>query len=283
MNQPSIDLYRQMGVDLSREPLAIGVCAQHCNGGFAVDDWLESNIKRLFIIGELAGTHGVKRPGGSALNAGQVGGLRAAQRIANVYNSPGMKHDTYSVLALPVVRRVVSEIEKIKSGSGGRRHLREKEKIQKRMSEYAGMVRSRQGLERALVEAEEQWEAMKGKCLKGGKKYLAAFEVRELALAGRAFLEATLTAIKKGSGSRGSHLVLNSKGKLPHPDLGREWRYLSENKKMREAILGIEYDIKNDSFRCRSRKPRRGKTTEAWFENTWAEYRRGDVFRKRGD
>ena len=35
----------------------------------------------------MAGTHGVKRPGGSALNAGQVGGIRAAEYIANVYSA----------------------------------------------------------------------------------------------------------------------------------------------------------------------------------------------------
>ena len=85
MNPPSIDLYRNRGVDLSREPLEIAVCAQHNNGGFAVDRWWESNVPHLFVIGEQAGTHGVKRPGGSALNAGQVGGLRAAQRIAHAY------------------------------------------------------------------------------------------------------------------------------------------------------------------------------------------------------
>ncbi len=33
-------------------------------------------------VGEAAGTHGVCRPGGSALNAGQVGSERAARYIA---------------------------------------------------------------------------------------------------------------------------------------------------------------------------------------------------------
>ena len=83
MNQPSIDLYAEAGVDLRKGPIEIGVCSQHCNGGFAVDAWWESSLPRLFILGEQAGTHGVTRPGGAALNSGQVGGLRAAQRIAS--------------------------------------------------------------------------------------------------------------------------------------------------------------------------------------------------------
>ena len=81
MNPAAIDLYNQWHLDLSQEPLEIRVCAQHNNGGFAVDAWWESSLPHLFVIGEQAGTHGVTRPGGSALNSGQVGGLRAAQHI----------------------------------------------------------------------------------------------------------------------------------------------------------------------------------------------------------
>ena len=43
------------------------------------------NIRHLFPVGEVNGSHGVYRPGGSALNAGQVGGLRAAEYIAHRY------------------------------------------------------------------------------------------------------------------------------------------------------------------------------------------------------
>ncbi|MCP4640326.1 MAG: FAD-binding protein, partial [bacterium] len=109
MNQPSIDLYKGMGVDLFEEPIPVGVCSQHCNGGFAVDAWWESNVKRLFVIGELAGTHGVKRPGGSALNSGQVGSIRAAQRIAHIHYERGLGTDDFAALATPTVEGLVSE------------------------------------------------------------------------------------------------------------------------------------------------------------------------------
>ena len=82
MNAPAIALYQQKGVDLRKEYLEIALCAQHCNGGVAVDLWWQSSVKGLFAVGECAGTHGISRPGGSALNAGQVGALRAAQYIA---------------------------------------------------------------------------------------------------------------------------------------------------------------------------------------------------------
>lgn len=87
MNAPAIALYQQKGVDLRREYLEIALCAQHCNGGVAVDLWWQSSVKGLFAVGECAGTHGISRPGGSALNAGQAGSLRAAQYIAQYPNT----------------------------------------------------------------------------------------------------------------------------------------------------------------------------------------------------
>lgn len=82
MNLPAIELYAGKGVDLSKEYLEIALCAQHNNGGIAVDAWWQTSVKGLFAVGECAGTHGVSRPGGSALNAGQVGSLRAAQFVS---------------------------------------------------------------------------------------------------------------------------------------------------------------------------------------------------------
>ena len=82
MNIGAIELYLSHGIDLSREKLAIAVCVQHCNGGVDIDaDW-QSRIEGLFVAGEAAGTFGVCRPGGSALNSTQVGSLRAAEKIA---------------------------------------------------------------------------------------------------------------------------------------------------------------------------------------------------------
>ena len=82
MNPKAIALYRDNGIDLYKEPLRIAVCAQHCNGGIAVDANWESTVKGLYVVGEAAGTFGVYRPGGSALNATQVGSMRAAEHIA---------------------------------------------------------------------------------------------------------------------------------------------------------------------------------------------------------
>ena len=100
MNLGAIELYRANGIDLESEPLEIAVCAQHCNGGVAVDAHWESNIKGLFAAGESAGTFGVYRPGGSALNATQVGALRVAEHIAE----QALRPTSLPQWQLPVIR-----------------------------------------------------------------------------------------------------------------------------------------------------------------------------------
>lgn len=82
MNEPAIQLYLSKGLDIQKDYLEIALCAQHNNGGISVNLWWETEVEGLFAVGECAGTHGITRPGGSALNAGQVGSLRAAQMVS---------------------------------------------------------------------------------------------------------------------------------------------------------------------------------------------------------
>src|SRR5690606_12783668 len=82
MNPLAIELYRRYKIDIATEPLEFAVNNQHMNGGIRVDVWGRSNLAGCYAIGEAAGTHGVTRPGGAALNAGQVFGTRAAEHIA---------------------------------------------------------------------------------------------------------------------------------------------------------------------------------------------------------
>lgn len=83
LNPKAVKLYADHGIDLYSEPLEISVCAQHNNGGIRTDINSETSVKNLFAAGEAAGKFGVCRPGGSALNDTQVGGLRAAKYLAD--------------------------------------------------------------------------------------------------------------------------------------------------------------------------------------------------------
>ncbi|MCX7015065.1 MAG: FAD-binding protein [Candidatus Sumerlaeota bacterium] len=280
MNPLSVQLYRERGVDLWKEPLEIAVSAQHCNGGFAVNGWWESDIQHLFVIGELAGTHGVKRPGGSALNSGQVGALRAAQRIAHLYAGRGPSPDDFERAAQSTVSRFVSEIRRVEQpDSAALPHEQAKREIQRRMSEFGGPIRSLAGTRRALAEALEQW---RGICDRGIRQsragWLQAWETRELALTQLAFLHAIQALLERGEGSRGSHLVTDANGALPHPSLEDHWRLLPENPALRNEILSIAYDAATDSFRSRVEAVRPIPEDHSWFENTWRDFREGRVF-----
>jgi len=109
MNEGAIELYASHGIDLYAERLEIAVCAQHCNGGVSVDGNWQTEITGLYAAGEAAGTFGVYRPGGSALNSTQVGSLRAAEHIASQearvpatvhYTLPVIKHGESNVASL---------------------------------------------------------------------------------------------------------------------------------------------------------------------------------------
>ena len=82
LNSKAIDVYLRQGIDINKDLLRIAVCVQHNNGGVYTDNNFESDIKGLYVTGEAAGTFGLSRPGGSALNDTQVGGLVAAKHIA---------------------------------------------------------------------------------------------------------------------------------------------------------------------------------------------------------
>ncbi len=81
LNSKAIDVYSAQGIDLYTEKLRIAVCAQHNNGGVYTDNNWETDVKGLYVIGEAAGTFGLARPGGSALNDTQVSGLICARHI----------------------------------------------------------------------------------------------------------------------------------------------------------------------------------------------------------
>lgn len=81
LNPKAIDVYSNQNTDISKEKLQIAVCAQHNNGGVYTDNNCETDVEGLYVIGEAAGTFGLARPGGTALNDTQVSGLLCARHI----------------------------------------------------------------------------------------------------------------------------------------------------------------------------------------------------------
>ena len=87
LNPKAIEVYSSHDIDICKEKLRIAVCAQHNNGGVYTDNNYETDVENLYVIGEAAGTFGLARPGGTALNDTQVGGLLCAEHIKNKMSS----------------------------------------------------------------------------------------------------------------------------------------------------------------------------------------------------
>jgi len=293
MNPLAIEIYKENGIDLYKEPLEIAVCAQHNNGGFSVDKWWQSSIPGTFVIGEMAGTHGVKRPGGSALNAGQTGGLRAAQYIVNVRGCELPDYADQQKLLDEQVTKLVSRISyfvfrKSKVTTDDIRPTTDEviDRIQSRMTNSAGHIRELNDVRKALKEALKLYNDIqqKGFALKDPKNIVQAIQAEHLALTSVAYLKAVAELLSRGSGSRGSHLVLSENGIEIHPDVinkatGKTLRFKPENESLRNSILQIEYDEGSpDLFRCREIKPRKAPADRKSFEPAWQDYREGKIY-----
>ena len=305
MNPLAIDIYAEHGIDIRTEPLEINVCAQHHNGGFVVDKWWQSNIPHTFVIGEMAGTHGVKRPGGSALNAGQVGGLRAAEYIANVYNRarpgdssvrPGhVVPDAVPRACCPLPDWLTEQVSALHEklaflarSTTGVSPDKAISLIQHNMSLYGGHIRELETAKSAKECAIKLYKQIRDGRMKLSKRsdLISAVRVEHLALAQVAFLDAIIEYLEFGGGSRGSFMVLRDDGDIISPDLinpatGEPFRFVQENEELRNTIAEVELTSPDEPAFEISRVPVRPiPERDDAFELAWTAFRNGEVYQR---
>ncbi len=254
MNAPAVELYRSKGVDISKERLEIALCAQHNNGGVAVDLWWQSDVKGLFAAGECAGTHGITRPGGSALNAGQTGSYRAAQYITAQTKELLSEKEFESVFEAALKEQNVFYPD-VKD---------EIAKAQSRMSNTCAAIRNKQAIQTALEQTlnsigrfetaecapEERWNS---------------FKLRDILLT----QAAVLTCAADMNTSRGSAIYTDPNGTL-RPGLDGLFRF-SANEVDADRIQQIKYTDGKFSILWRSVRPI--PDDGDFFENVWRSYR----------
>ena len=280
MNPAAILLYLDHGIDLRREKLEIALCAQHNNGGLAGTHWWEStNLRHLFPVGEVNGSHGVARPGGSALNAGQVGAFRAADFIAHGQSA-----------ATPLqVKLAQKEAETIiakwrdyaKAGEKAQTDWRgERKEFQKRMTDSAAQVRDPETVAKALKDAEAQYLRLKQHACKWTTPHGLAEACRnlQLALACCAYLSAIKQSLADGVGSRGSSIAIKPDGVEIDPALGASWRIAPEDESFRGRVLTTT-PIGGGRFAHKWERCRPIPREDLWFETVWRKFREGEIYK----
>jgi succinate dehydrogenase/fumarate reductase flavoprotein subunit len=279
MNAPAIDLYRSHGIDLAREPLEIAVCAQHNNGGFRGSIWWASNIRGLFPVGEVCGTHGVTRPGGSALNAGQVGSARAALFIARrrAGRPPGVAEFARAARAAVLEKRDLARA--MLGGGGGMKPEECLAELRRRMSASAAVIRDPEAVRIATKQAHELWLRARHEMRVSSPRDLPrGFKALDLALTHAVYLEALSEYLARGGKSRGSYLVPDANGQPPHPLLGGRWAFSLAGPEdfVAANILEVRLDGRGQVHK-KWVPVRPVPRPEGWFETVWEDYRKDRI------
>jgi succinate dehydrogenase/fumarate reductase flavoprotein subunit len=283
MNQPAIDLYKSNGIDLAKDYLEIAVCAQHNNGGIQGSIWWESNIKHLFPVGEVNGTHGVYRPGGSALNSGQVGSMRAALFISKRYTEAPPEIECFLASTEEPVKsqyRMAKQMVGSQADENVPVH-KAREEIQERMSACGAPIRTPERVNEAIKEAWDLYSRLKKEIKVSSVKELpAAFKNLDLCLTHALYLEAIGEYLEKGGKSRGSYLVMDPEGDKPCEALGDEWKFsLNQeeafvNQKILQICLDEDAKVKKQWVDIRPIPQE-----ETWYENVWNEFRQDKIIK----
>lgn len=278
MNPLSIELYLRYKVDIRQAPLEFAVNNQHMNGGIAVDTWGRSSLAGLYAVGEAAGTHGVTRPGGAALNAGQVMGTRVAEHIA----AGGKAQAAAAGGDTALLEQALGQIERVLQSQSPLSVRAVKTEVQARMSDHAGILCTPENVGLALQGAARLNQTIrdKGISFARGAEVARVLQWQQMALASQAVLAALHHYIDQGGGSRGARAICDPAGEVtpmaksgPLHDLRfRQEREQDKGEQILVRMLGEKLQI--------STRPTRllDETAKPFFERDWPAWLTGAVF-----
>lgn len=262
MNTPAIELYRSKGVELTTDLLEIALCAQHNNGGIAVDLWWQTSISGLYAAGECAGTHGISRPGGSALNAGQVGSLRAAQHIS-ASRRPLPSNDRFRQIASNALQKHQQLCQNLQNNSLNADTLTLA--ARRRMSDCGAAIRNVKAMEAAVCEI----QLLLNNFQVGGSAE-SVYKLHDLLLTQLATLTAMIDYAKITDGTRGSSLLYDASGNL-REGLDELFRFRAESGKAGNNIQQVALTPQGCKTLWRPVRPM--PADDDVFETVWRRYR----------
>ncbi len=193
---------RDLGIDITKEPIPVSPAAHYIMGGVKTDLWGATTIPGLFVAGETActGVHGANRLASNSLLEGLVYGERAGLAAARY----ARKHFNRK----PSMPRLPSQgTLKERVSSSDLSDIRAS--LKKLMWEKVGIVRSRKDLAAALRQLRE-WERM----VRGQAPERSLFELKNMITTSTLITRSALFR----EGSVGAHF------RSDFPTKGKNWR-----------------------------------------------------------
>lgn len=278
MNPLAIELYRRYKVDIAAEPLEFAVNNQHMNGGIATDIWGRSSLGGCYAIGEAAGTHGVTRPGGSALNAGQVFGTRAAEHIS----ASGRARSEAGADEHDAIEEGIAEVNALLNRDSALTIKSVRASVQDRMSDNAGMICDAEGVGAALADARMLNAEIRANGIAYGRPSEAAraLQRQQMALASEAVLAALDHFIRNGGGSRGARAICDPAGEcLPLSKNGplEDYRFRKERDAHKEEQIVVRMQAGKMHVSTRANRTF-DETAKSFFERDWPDWLTGRIF-----
>ena len=201
-------------IDITKGPMEVGPTLHYVMGGIRVEaDTAQSSLPGLFAAGEVAaGLHGANRLGGNSLSDllvfGRRAGLAAAQHAKNV---AAPKVDERQVSAGE------SEALSVFQRQGGENPYAVHRDLQKVMQSLVGIFRTREDLEKALVELAKLKERAAHTSVEGSRMFNPgwhmAIDLKSMLTVSEVVARCALVREE----SRGAH------SRLDFPDVSPEW------------------------------------------------------------
>jgi succinate dehydrogenase/fumarate reductase flavoprotein subunit len=218
----------------------------------------------------------VTRPGGAALNAGQVLGTRcpehaAARRAMRAASAPEPGLIDEAVARILAILKADSPLT-VKSI---------RRDVQDRMSDHAGVLCNAADVKEALAAARALNESIRqrGIAYSGAPEALKALQWRQTALLSEAVLTALAFYIARGGGSRGARAICAPDGdRVPEARIGgrEDVRFVSERAEDRAEQIHVRFDAR--VFVCEARPVRRlNRDDKPFFERDWPDFLTGAI------
>ena len=237
-------------------------------------DGIAVTVRRT-AAGEAAASHGVYRPGGSALNAGQVGSMRAARYIAARRSSEPDSAGSFAQATVREAGRIIA--------MGDNSLLRKDNasqllvEAQRDMSRAGAAMRDAAAINALAGESKARLERLERSAGCSLSTLAQFYKYRDALIGQYVYLCAMADYIDKGGKSRGSALYHDAAGEKPHSALDEMFRYAVDDGELGKLVQEAAYKDGACTFEWRPIRPL--PQDDDFFENVWRGYRdNGNVY-----